>query len=174
MSLNSAKEKAEKYQCDRPLTLYEKYSRKDACKLLNWDNDESSTMYGYKPKHGTCPIFVTYHKNDEVESSVDYGDEFLNPELFKWYTRSNRTLQSQEVQKVIHSDENDMDIHIFVKKDDGEGTDFYYLGKGFPDKSSVEEDRMIDKNGKDLPVVHMNMVMEQAVEGKLYHYLMEE
>ena len=172
--VNSAKEKAEKYQCDRPLTLYEKYSRKDACKLLNWDNDESSTMYGYKPKHGTCPIFVTYHKNDEVESSVDYGDEFLNPELFKWYTRSNRTLQSQEVQKVIHSEENDMDIHIFVKKDDGEGTDFYYLGKGTPDKSSVEEDRMIDKNGKDLPVVHMNMAMEQAVEGKLYHYLIEE
>lgn len=172
--IDSAKEKAEKYQCDQPLTLYEKYSRKDACKLLNWDSDESSTMYGYKPKHDTCPIFVTYHKNDEVESSVDYGDEFLNPKLFKWYTRSNRTLQSQEVQRVIQSAENNMDIHIFVKKDDDEGTDFYYLGKGFPDKSSVEEDRMLDKNGKELPVVHMNMVMEQAVEGKLYRYLMEE
>ena len=172
--VDSAKEKAEKYQCDQPLTLYEKYSRKDVCKLLNWNADESSTMYGYKPKHQTCPIFVTYHKNDEVESSVDYGDEFLNPALFKWYTRSNRTLKSQEVQKIIHSDEHKIDIHIFVKKDDDEGTDFYYLGKGFPDKSSVEEDRMTDKNGKDLPVVHMNMVMEQAVEGKLYNYLMEE
>ena len=83
------------------------------------------------------PNFVTYHKNDEVESSVDYGDEYLNPELFKWYTRSNRTLQSQEVQKVIHSDENHMDSHL-RKKDDGEGTD-YYLGIGFPDKTSVEE-----------------------------------
>ncbi len=51
---------------------------------------------------------------------------------------------------------------------------FIILGKGFPDKSSVEEDRMIDKNGKDLPVVHMNMVMEQAVESKLYHYLIDE
>lgn len=172
--IDSAKEKAEKYQCDQPLTLYEKYSRKDACKLLNWSSDESSTMYGYKPKHGTCPIFVTYHKNDDVESSVDYGDEFLSPELFKWYTRSNRTLRSEEVQQVIHSDEKNNDIHIFIKKDDGEGTDFYYLGKGFPDKSSVEEDRMVDKNGKELPVVHMNMVMEQAVEGKLYHYLVEE
>lgn len=172
--IDSAKEKAEKYQCNQPLTLYEKYSRKDACKLLNWGSDESSTLYGYKPKHGTCPIFVTYHKNDEVESSVNYGDEFLNPGLFKWYTRSNRTLHSQEVQRVIQSAENNMDIHIFVKKDDDEGTDFYYLGKGVPDKSSVEEDRMVDKNGKELPVVHMNMVMEQAVEGKLYHYLKEE
>ena len=172
--IESAKDKAKKYQCDQPLTLYEKYSRKDACKLLNWSADESSTMYGYKSKHGTCPIFVTYHKNDEVESSVDYGDEFLNPDLFKWYTRSNRTLRSQEVQRIIHSDDNNIDIHIFVKKDDGEGTDFYYLGKGFPDKATVEEDRMTDKNGKNLPVVHMNMVMEQAVESKLYHYLKDE
>lgn len=170
----SAQIKSENYQCDKPLTLYEKYTRKDACKLLNWDADETSTMYGYKPKHGTCPIFVTYHKHDNVESSVDYGDEFINPELFKWYTRSNRTIQSQEVQRVIHADQHGYEIHIFVKKDDDEGKDFYYLGKGFPDKASVEEDRMIDKNGRDLPVVHMNMVMEQAVEGKLYHYLIEE
>ena len=117
---------------------------------------------------------MTYHKIDEVESSVDYANEFLNPGHFKWYTRSNRTLKSQEVQKVIQSSANNIDIHIFVKKNDGEGTDFSYLGKGFPDKSSVEEDRMVDKNGKELPVVHMNMVMEQAVEGKLYHYLKEE
>lgn len=172
--IESAKVISKRYECDKPLTLYEKYSRKDACKLLNWDADESSTMYGYKPKHGTCPIFVTYHKHDGVESSVDYGDEFLNAELFKWYTRSNRTIASQEVQRVIHADEHGNDIHIFVKKDNDEGTDFYYLGKGFPDKTSVEEDRMLDKNGKDIPVVHMNMVMEQAVEGKLYHYLIEE
>jgi len=38
----------------------------------------------------------------------------------------------------------------------------------------VIEGRMTDKNGKDLQVVHMNMVMEQAVESKLYHYLIEE
>ncbi|WP_252504790.1 DUF3427 domain-containing protein [Sporosarcina sp. Marseille-Q4943] len=171
--VKSAKIKSRNYQCDKQLTLYEKYSRKDACKLLNWDADESSTMYGYKPKHGTCPIFVTYHKHDDVESSVDYGDEFISPELFKWYTRSNRTIHSPEVQRVIHADQQGYDIHIFVKKDDDEGTDFYYLGKGFPDKASVEEDRMTDKNGRDLPVVHMNMVMEQAVESKLYQYLIE-
>ncbi|VDG96540.1 ATP-dependent RNA helicase rhlE [Lysinibacillus sphaericus] len=172
--VESAKVSSERYQCNKPLTLYEKYSRKDACKLLNWNADESSTMYGYKPKHGTCPIFVTYHKHDGVDSSVDYGDEFLNAELFKWYTRSNRTIQSQEVQHVINADQHGNDIHIFVKKDNGEGTDFYYLGKGYPDKSTVEEDRMTDKNGKDIPVVHMNMVMEQAVERKLYQYLIEE
>lgn len=171
--VESAWIKSEKYSSNEKLTLYRKYSRKDACKLLNWENDESSTVYGYKAKHGSCPIFVTYHKDDEVEASVAYGDEFLSSSLFKWYTRSNRTLKSPEVQKVIHSDEENIDIHIFVKKDDGEGTDFYYLGKGFPDKDTVAEDRMTDKNGKVLPVVHLNMLMEHAVENKLYNYLID-
>ena len=47
----------------------------------------------------------------------------------KWYTRSNRTLGSEEVQKIIEAKENNIDIHIFVKKDNDEGSDFYYLGK---------------------------------------------
>ncbi|MBY0223861.1 DUF3427 domain-containing protein [Sporosarcina aquimarina] len=170
--IDSANRKAEKYQCDQPLTLYEKYTRKDACKLLNWSKDESSTVYGYRSKYGSCPIFVTYEKEETVESSINYGDEFINPALFKWYSKNNRKLQSKEVQEIIYSDDNDLDIHIFIQKSKKE-TDFYYLGRGFPDKLSVEEDKMVDKNGKALPVVHMNMVMEHAVEGKLYHYLME-
>ncbi|WP_249872447.1 DUF3427 domain-containing protein [Oceanobacillus saliphilus] len=160
-------EKSRKYDSNKSLTLYEKYSRKDSCKLLNWDNDESSTMYGYKPKHQTCPIFVTYHKNSEVEASVDYGDEFISPELFKWYTRSNRTLESEEVQKIIHAVENNIDVHLFVKKDDDEGTGFYYMGEVKPDKATVQQDKMADNK----PVVHMNMVMEQPVESKLYNYI---
>ena len=128
-------------------------------------------MYGYKPKHQTCPIFVTYHKNDEVEASVDYGDEFISPEILKWYTRSNRTLESGEVQKIINANENNSDIHIFMKKDDDEGSGFYYLGEAIPDKETVQQDKMKDKKGKEIPVVHMNMVMEEPVNSKLYHYI---
>ena len=171
--LSSAKEKSKVYDCANKLTLHAKYSRKDVCKLLNWKADESSTMYGYKTKHGTCPVFVTYHKHGEVEASMNYGDEFISPDLFKWYTRSNRTLHSNEVQTIIQAKENNIDIHLFVKKDDDEGTDFYYLGKGLPDRQSVAEDHMIDGKGKRLPVVHMNMVMEHPVENRLYDYLME-
>lgn len=169
--IKSAKEKNKNYECDSNLTIYKKYSRKDACKLLNWHIDETSTMYGYKTKYGTCPIFVTYHKNDEVESSVNYGDEFLNQDVLKWYTRSNRTLKSKEVQTIIDAKQNNIDVHIFVKKDDDEGSDFYYLGKAKPDKASVEQTEMQDKNGKELPVVTMNMIMEKSVDNKLYDYL---
>ncbi|GIO22199.1 DUF3427 domain-containing protein [Oceanobacillus sp. J11TS1] len=164
-------ERSKKYKSNTLLTLNEKYTRKDACKLLNWHKDESSTMYGYKPKHQTCPIFVTYHKDNEVESSVDYGDEFINPDVFKWYTRSNRTLKSEEVQKIVHAQDKGSDIHLFVKKDDDEGSGFYYLGEAIPDKKTVEEDTMRDKNDKEIPVVHMNMLLENPVDYDLYRYI---
>jgi len=169
--IKSTKEKSKLYESEEPLTLYQKYSRKDACKLLNWINDESSTVYGYKTKHGTCPIFVTYHKNEDVESSIDYAEEFLSPEVLKWSTRSNRTLESQEVKTIIESEEKGIDLHIFVKKDDDEGTDFYYLGKATPDKNNIEQAIMKDSKGKKLPVVHMNLVMENPIENKLYNYI---
>ncbi|WP_407728564.1 DUF3427 domain-containing protein (plasmid) [Priestia megaterium] len=169
--IRSAAEKNKSYQCNKPLTLYEKYTRRDVCKLLNWNSDESSTMYGYKTKYNTCPIFITYHKNEEVEASVAYGDEFLDREVLKWYTRSNRSLKSEEVKKIIEAKENNIDIHIFVKKDDDEGSDFYYLGKAIPDKNTVQQAVMKGKDNKELPVVHMNMIMEKSIDSKLYHYI---
>ncbi|MFD1032483.1 DUF3427 domain-containing protein [Metaplanococcus flavidus] len=169
-----ALELSNQYTCEKPLTLYKKYTRKDACRLLNWHNDESSTMYGYKTKHGTCPIFVTYHKHDEVESSVAYNEEFINQETFKWSTRSNRTLLSPEVQTIINAEQNNIDLHLFIKKDNDEGGDFYYLGKATPDQRAVEQSTMQDKNDKTIPVVHMNLMLENSVESKLFYYIGSE
>src|SRR5699024_202199 len=65
-----AKAKHKKYKQNSALTLYEKYSKKDICRLFNWDTDEKGTIFGYRTKYNTCPIFITYHKS-EVEESVD-------------------------------------------------------------------------------------------------------
>ncbi|MYL39215.1 DUF3427 domain-containing protein [Halobacillus litoralis] len=164
--------KSKSYSPAQPFTLFEKYSRKDACKLLNWENDESSTVYGYKPKYGTCPIFVTYHKPEEVESSVNYEDGFLNPEVLTWYSRSKRTLQSNEVVQIVEAEQKENDLHIFVKKDNGEGSDFYYLGQAIPDQNTVEQTTMNDGD-KEIPVVRMNMKLEHQVNQKIYDYLHE-
>ncbi|MFN4214776.1 DUF3427 domain-containing protein [Exiguobacterium sp.] len=76
--LDAALARGSRYDQTKPFTRLEKYTRKDACRLLNWEKEEQSTMYGYKVKHQTCPIFVTYHKSEDVEAS-DYGHEFLPP-----------------------------------------------------------------------------------------------
>lgn len=169
--LVSANEKSLYYQGSSTLTLYQKYTRKDVCKLLNWNCDESSTVYGYKTKHHTCPIFITYHKEDDIESGIKYEDELISPQLLKWFTRRNRTIHSEEVKKIVDAKENGVEVHIFVKKDDDEGSDYYYLGKATPDQSTVQQTVMEGKNGRDEPVVYMNMIMEHAVNPKLYYYI---
>ena len=84
------------------LVLYEKYSRKDVCRILNWEHDDSSTVYGYRIKHNTCPIFVTYEKKDDIANSTKYEDQFINNQLFSWMTRSKVSLESPESQKIIN------------------------------------------------------------------------
>src|SRR5699024_12165233 len=42
---------AKEYDQSTQLTINEKYSRADECRLLNWEKDETSTIYGYKNKH---------------------------------------------------------------------------------------------------------------------------
>ncbi len=166
--------KNEKYDKTKELTLFEKYSRRDVCRLLNWHHDDQSTMYGYRVKHNTCPIFVTYHKKDAVESSQAYGDEFLAPDLFKWYTRNRLTLDSNEVKKILSYKDSGMKIHLFIKKDDGEGTDFYYLGEVNIAENSAKNGKMPDGKGNYLSVVTMNLILEQPVKYDIYHYLVEE
>ncbi len=159
------------YDQSEQLTLNNKYGRKDVCRLLNWDKDEASTMYGYKNKHGTCPIFITYHKDDEIEDTIKYEDQFLDQHILKWFTRSNRTLNSKEIRSILDGHKNnDLPIYIFVKKDDDEGKDFYYLGTANIDYDTLEETTMDgSKDGK--PVVTMNMVMEHTLDYEIYRYL---
>lgn len=135
------------------LKLYAKYSRKDVCRLLNWSHDDSSTMYGYRIKHGTCPIFVTYDKNEDISESTKYKDEFLSKEVFSWMTRSRVKLESKEAQSIINDD---LKIHIFVKKSDDEGKDFYYVGDAVP--LSWNETRINNDKGESLPIVNFKYI----------------
>ena len=159
--------RSEKYP-QNPLTIGEKYSRKDAMRLLNWDKDESSTVYGYKVKHGTCPIFVTYHKEDDITETTQYQDGFLSNKVFHWYSRSNRSFKSKEVAEIMQSNDTGLSLHLFIKKEDGEGSDFYYLGPVCYIEDSALETIMPD--GKT-PVVTMNFELINEVPTTLYDYL---
>ena len=153
------------------LCLYKKYTRRDVCRILNWPSDETSTIYGYQVKFNTCPIFVTYEKSEDISASTKYEDKFINQNIFSWMTRSKRTLTSEEVVKIVKSQENGIKIHMFVKKGDSEGRDFYYLGEVDPIKSDISELTMKDKNGKDVPVVNIPMKFENEVRSDIYDYL---
>ncbi len=158
------------YQLDRlqnGFILGEKYSRKDVCRILNWDKDISSTVYGYRTQKKMTPCFVTYKKSADISSGTQYNDHFIDTQTFAWESRSNRKLNSSEIQDVINSDL----ILLFVKKSDGEGTDFYCLGEVSIVEGSISQAYMPKSNE---PVVHFKYNLKEAVEEKLYQYLISE
>lgn len=158
-------------QDEMGLTLYQKYSRKDVCRILNWERDDSSTVYGYKIKNGSCPIFVTYEKKDNIASSTKYEDVFLANNLFSWMTRSRVSVDSDEAQKLIHYKENGLKILLFIKKSDGEGSDFYYMGLAEP--ISWEQTQISNDDGKMLPIMNFHLQLEHSVRDDIYHYFVE-
>jgi hypothetical protein len=150
------------------LVLYQKYSRKDVCRLLNWERDDSSTMYGYRIKYNTCPIFVTYEKKEDIASSTRYEDQFVDNQIFSWMTRSKVSYDSPESQQIIHYKENGLKMYLFIKKSDGEGTDFYYMGCVTP--VAWEETVIVNDKGVRLPIMNFKMKLEHSVRNDIYEY----
>ena len=151
------------------LVLYQKYSRRDVCRILNWEKDDSSTIYGYRIKYGTCPIFVTYEKKDDISETTKYEDQFVNPQVFSWMTRSRVSIDSTESQEIIHHDKNGLKIYLFIKKSDGEGKDFYYMGRVEP--IAWQENKIADKNGRLLPIMNFCLRLRHTVRNDIYDYL---
>lgn len=153
--------------------LHEKYSRRDALRILNWDkNRNASTLGGYRmsPDETNCPIWVTYDKH-EVEDSINYADEFLSPTRFQWMSRSRRTKQSRELQPIINAQESGVRLPFFIKKSDNEGIDYYYLGDVLPITEATEDSTMSDGKGGQLNVVKFEFEFQHRVPDELYNYL---
>ena len=149
-------------------TLYQKYSRKDVCRILNWEKNEESTIYGYRIKYDTCPIFINYHKEEGIADSTKYEDRFVNNFQFEWISKSNRTLKSKDI-STIKNDSNNLRMPLFIKKSNDEGNDFYYMGEVKPIEFTPET--MLDKKKKVIPVVKMDLILEPRVEDSMYEYL---
>ena len=58
-----------------------------------------------------------------------------------------------------------------IKKDDDEGSAFYYLGEAKVVPTSANEETMQDKHGKEVSVVTMNLVFEDEIPMNVYEYL---
>ncbi len=168
-------QKLSKSQLSGDFILHEKYSRRDILRLLNWDkNRNSAILGGYRmsPDGTNCPIWVTYHKH-EVEDSINYADEFLSPTRFQWMSRSRRTIASGELKPIINAPKSGVRLPFFIKKDDNEGIDYYYLGDVLPVPGSVEDSTMPDGKGGTLNVVKFVFEFEHKVPEELYNYLIK-
>ncbi|HEL1649545.1 DEAD/DEAH box helicase [Streptococcus suis] len=153
-------------------TLGQKYTRRDVLKLMNVSKDEPPlNIGGYKidKETNSCPIFITYHKSDDISDTIKYEDELLNESTLKWFSKNKRTLDSNDVSTIIQSNENELRLELFVIKDDSEGGEFYYLGPLRYVENSASE---VIKSGDS--VVQMLFKLDSPVETNLYKYLTDK
>lgn len=101
-----------------------------------------------------------------------YEDEFVNNQIFSWMTRSRVSLDSVESQKLIHAAESGLKVLLFIKKSDGEGTDFYYMGQVTP--AAWEQTRIQDDKGRFLPIMNFQLQMSHPVREDIYQYFVNE
>ena len=157
----------ERYALDVPFTRGAQYSRKETTRQLGQPRSWAPTLYGYKVdmERRVCAIFITLHKTDDVTASVAYEDALLDPTIIRYFTKSRRTLNSTAERAMA---ENQVTLHVFVKKDDSEGSDFFYLGVARA--SEAADATMPDGKGSTLSVVTMLLRFEEPIPAALFDY----
>lgn len=152
--------------------LYQKYSRKDVFRILNWKcNPNAQNVGGYKSSAdlSNCPIFTTYNKPEGVAASINYQDKFIDESRFSWMSRSKRKVDSKELIPILNPNKHGTRLPFFLKKDGEEkGAAFHYMGDFSP--VSHKQSFMPDENGKDLPVVNVDFEINPAVQRAWYEY----
>ncbi|MBR5677758.1 MAG: DEAD/DEAH box helicase [Paludibacteraceae bacterium] len=153
-----------------PFVLYEKYTRRDICLLMNRGKDTSSTMYGMNRMENDVFIFITYHKAEAedgknyVEGKPDYADAFEDNSIFRWDSQIGKNSTSSYMEKVISAPRK----HLFVKKSDAE-INFYYMGQF--DVIEAIDSQKLDNNGKLKPITKVKMRMHHPVRDDILRYL---
>lgn len=153
-----------------PFVLFEKYSRRDICLLMNNGKDIASTMYGMSRIKDDVFIFITYHKEEAeeglnyVEGKPDYADAFEDNLIFRWDSQIGNNTESVYMQKVLTAPRK----HLLVKKSDAENN-FYYMGQF--DVVEAIDDVKEDNRGRLKPITKVKMKMHQPVREDLLRYL---
>ena len=118
---------------DTELVLYQKYTYEDACRLLCWEHNEVPLNIGgykYDKVTKTFPVFINYDKDENIQDTVKYEDHFITPDKLIAISKSNRTVESDDVQNFLYAKERGISVELFVRKnkDDKISKEFYYLG----------------------------------------------
>ena len=104
-----------------------------------------------------------------MDASTAYEDALLDRSTMRWFSKNNRTLRSKDVQPIVSGE---VAIHVFVQKDDAEGSDHYYLGSATV--QDVEETTMAGGSGERLPVVLMTLRFREPIKQGLFDYFHPE
>ncbi|SHK92143.1 DUF3427 domain-containing protein [Hespellia stercorisuis] len=162
---------SEHYQ-DTNLVLYQKYTYEDACRLLNWQNNEVPLNIGgykYDKKTKTFPVFINYDKTADISDTTKYEDHFTSAKTLIAISKSGRSLQSEDVQNFLKARERGIDVQLFVRKnkDDKISKEFYYLGRMYASGNAKE----FTMANTAKSAVEIEWVLETPVREDVYEYI---
>ena len=158
---------SQNYDQQAQFTLYQQYDREDVCRLLNWPLDVSAPMYGYRVGDQETPIFITYKKESEEKRNAIYHNQLVDGRSLRWYTRSPRHLDSDEVVRLLAPG---MKLHVFLKQSDKVGKAFYYLGEAQILPDSVKEEAL---GPKKKAAVGMDLLLKTPLDSSMYDLLFD-
>lgn len=152
---------------------YQKYSRKDCFRILNWEVQplaQSVGGYMFHSENKNCPIFVNYHKEEDISDTTKYEDGFIDTSTIAYMSKSKRTLNSSDVIKFKEAEKLGIRLPLFVKKENAEGDDFYYIGDVSPISNEFRQTTM-GKEDLQVSVVKMMFHIDNPVERSMYNYI---
>lgn len=153
--------------------LYQKYTYEDVCRLLSWEHNEVPLNIGgykYDKRTKTFPVFINYDKEDNISDSIKYEDHFTGTDSLIAISKSNRSLDSEDVQNFLHAKARGIDVHLFVRKnkDDKISKEFYYLGR----MTATGNAKEFGMSNTDKPAVEIEWQLDTPVRDDIYEYIL--
>ncbi len=156
--------------------MYQKYSKSDVCRLLNWDkniNAQNIGGYFYDEKTKTLPVYITYRKDEVIVETQKYKDRFEGNSQFISTSKPGRGLAGEKRKasspEVSYFYDKDTSIYLFLQKDKKE-TDYYFMGElniyGSPEEVYREE--------TNDTVLEFRYTIDVPVREDLYDYFTNE
>lgn len=160
------------YQTSFQLNM--KYSYEEVCRLLEWEENVVALNIGgykYDEKTKTFPVFINYHKDDDIADSIKYQDRFESRKKLIAISKSKRSKSSKDVQTIYNAQAQNVAIHLFVRKDknDEASKEFYYLGL----MHAIDEPKEIVMNDSGLTAVELYYQLETEIREDVYEYITE-
>lgn len=159
---------------DTGFVLNAKYTYEEVCRLMNWEkniNGQNLGGYFYDEKTNTFPVFINYDKAPDISESIQYEDRFLSPDTLVAISKSNRTMNSPEIRRLMACPANGLKTYLFMRKnkDDKGGKEFYFLGEMLP---SGQFQSIKTKSGDN--AVEIKYELEDPVRQDIYEFMMSD
>lgn len=120
----------------------------------------------------TFPVFINYHKEEDISDTTKYEDHFLSTNHLIAISKQGRTIESEDVQNFLYAKERGINVELFVRKnkDDKGSKEFYYLGRMAA--TGIAKEFVMENTTKT--AVEIEWILDTPVREDIYEYIISE